>query len=75
MCKVLDKDTIKPEILPHLSVAKHGCFSKRLPGKRYSIHFPQVENWLSIPSYFCFSMILFPQPMSCMPCHRLRCMP
>ena len=29
MCEVLDKDAIKPEILPHLSVSKHGCFSKR----------------------------------------------
>jgi len=24
MCEVLDKDAIKPEILPHLSVAKRG---------------------------------------------------
>ncbi len=23
MCEVLHKDTIKPEILPHLSVSKH----------------------------------------------------
>lgn len=28
MCKVLDKDAIKPEILPHLSVAKRGYASK-----------------------------------------------
>ena len=28
MCEVLDKDTIKPEILPHLSVAKRGYVSK-----------------------------------------------
>ena len=29
MCEVLDKDTMKSEILPHLSVSKHGCFLKR----------------------------------------------
>ena len=28
MCEVLDKDAIKPEILPHLSVSKRGYVSK-----------------------------------------------
>ena len=28
MYEVLDKDTIKFEILPHLSVAKHDCVTK-----------------------------------------------
>ena len=28
MCEVLDKDMMKPEILPHLSVAKRGYASK-----------------------------------------------
>ena len=28
MYEVLDKDTIKFEILPHLSVAKRGCVTK-----------------------------------------------
>ena len=28
MCEVLHKDTIKSEILPHLSVAKRGYASK-----------------------------------------------
>ena len=28
MYEVLGYDTIKPKILPHLSVSKHGCFSK-----------------------------------------------
>ena len=28
MCEVLDKDAIKPEILPHLSVVKRGYASK-----------------------------------------------
>ena len=32
MYEVLDKDTIKSEILPHLSVAKRGYVSKRQPG-------------------------------------------
>lgn len=29
MCEVLDKDMMKSEILSHLPVSKHGCFSKR----------------------------------------------
>ena len=31
MCKVLDKDTIKSEIPPHLSVAKRGSVSRSNP--------------------------------------------
>ena|GEM_PF-1294818 len=31
MYEVLDKDTIKSEILPHLSVAKHGCLDENVP--------------------------------------------
>ena len=30
MCEVLDKDAIKPEILPHLSVAKRVYVSKKV---------------------------------------------
>lgn len=28
MCEVLDNDAMIYKILPHLSVSKHGCFSK-----------------------------------------------
>lgn len=40
MCEVLHKDTIKPEILPHLSVSKHSCFSKgdQVKGIQYIFH-------------------------------------
>ena len=31
MYEVLDKDTIKSEILPHLSVAKHGGLDENVP--------------------------------------------
>jgi len=34
MCEVLDKDTIKPEILPHSSVAKRSYASKSQLGER-----------------------------------------
>ena len=42
MYEVLDKDTIKIEILPHLSVAKRGYVGG------HSVHSLQVENGLSV---------------------------
>ena len=53
MYEVLDKDTIKSEILPHLSVAKRGYVSKKLPGGSYSIHSLQVENRLPMAYASC----------------------
>ncbi len=53
MYEVLDKDTIKSEILPHLSVSKRGHVSKKLPGGSYSIHSLQVENRLSMAYASC----------------------
>ena len=53
MYEVLDKDTIKSEILPHLSVAKRGYGSKKLPGGSYSIHSLQVENRLPMAYASC----------------------
>ena len=44
MCEVLDKDTIKPEILPHLSVAKRGYASKSNLLSVLSTHSLQVES-------------------------------
>ena len=56
MYEVLDKDTIKSEILPHLSVAKRGYVSKKLPGGSYSIHSLQVENRLPMAHASCFHL-------------------
>ena len=36
MYEVLDKDTIKSEILPHLSVAKRGCVSNKVTWRKSS---------------------------------------
>ena len=44
MCKVLDKDTIKSEILHHLSVAKRGYASKSNLVSVLSTHSLQVES-------------------------------
>ena len=41
---VVDKDTIKSEILPHLSVAKRGYVSESASGGSYSIRSLQVES-------------------------------
>jgi len=38
MYEVLDKDTIKSEILPHLSVAKRGFATKSTPRRDHSGH-------------------------------------
>ena len=39
MYEVLDKDTIKIEILPHLSVAKHGYATKMTSRRSFSVSF------------------------------------
>ena len=48
MCKVLDKDTIKPEILHHLSVAKRGYASKSNLVSVLSTHSLQVESVFTV---------------------------
>ena len=48
MYEVLDKDTIKSEILPHLSVAKRGYVLKRRSGGSHLMYSLQVENGLSV---------------------------
>ena len=44
MYEVLHKDSMKSEILPHLSVAKRGYASKSDPVKASQCMFLQVEN-------------------------------
>jgi len=44
MCELLDKDTIKSEILPHLSVAKRGYALKVTLWRGRSVHSKQVEK-------------------------------
>ena len=44
MYEVLHKDSMKSEILPHLSVAKRGYASKSNPVKASQCMFLQVEN-------------------------------
>ena len=57
MYEVPYKDTMKYEILPHLSVAKRGYVSEGGLAEVCSIRSPQVENGLPITDYFCFSMM------------------
>ena len=70
MNKVMDKDTIKNENPPLLAGAKHSYVSKRWPGGNYSIHYTQIENWLSMADYFCISMMQSLLVVSSMLCNR-----
>ena len=48
MYEVLHKDSMKSEILPHLSVAKRGYASKSNPVKASQCMFLQVENIFAV---------------------------
>ena len=70
MYEVLNKDTMKYEILPHLSVEKRGYVSKgNLTEVLQSILY-KPGNWLSMADYFCVCMILSSLAMSSMLCNR-----
>jgi len=56
MYPVLDKDTIKNEILPHLSKAKRGYVSK-LPHRGCKRHLVQVEDRLPMGTPSCGSLV------------------
>ena len=72
MHKVLDEDTIKPEILPQAVCGKTWlCFRRRLGGS-YSMCSLQVENRLSTAYYVCFSMMSSWLVVSNIPHNRLR---
>jgi len=70
MYEVLDKDTIKSENLPYLSVAKRGYASKGYLAKviQYILYMP--ENWLKMADYFCLCMMQAPLAMGSMACNR-----
>ena len=53
MYEVLDKDTIKSEILPHLSGAKRGYVLKRRLGGSHLMYSLQVENRLPMAYVSC----------------------
>ena len=57
MHKVLDEDTIKPEILPQLSVAKRGYVSEGDLAEVIPCVLYKLKAWLSIADYFCFFMM------------------
>ena len=57
MHKVLDEDTIKPEILPQIVCGKSClCFRMQLGGS-YSMRSLQVESLLSMVDYFRLPMM------------------
>ena len=57
MYEVLDKDTIKSEILPYLSVAKRGYVSEGDLAEVIPCVLYMLKAWLSIADYFCFSIM------------------
>ena len=67
MYEVLDKQTIKSEILRHLYVAKRGYASKKVTCGSYSMYFLQVENWLPMADYFCVCIMPSPLAVGSMP--------
>ena len=72
MYEVLDKDTIKSENLPYLSVAKRGYAPKGYLAKVIQCILYMPENWLQMADYFCLCMMQAPLAMSSMPCNRPR---
>ena len=72
MYEVLNKDTMKYEILPHLSVEKRGYVSKSDLTEVIQSNLYKPGNWLSMADYFCVCMMLSSLAMSSMLCNRLR---
>ena len=74
MYEVLDKDTIKFEILPHLSVAKRGYASESDLAEVIPYVLYKLRAWLPMADYFCVCMMLFPLVVGRMPsnCSRWR---
>ena len=70
MYEALNKDTMKYEILPHLSVEKRGYVSKSDLTEVIQSNLYKPENWLSMADYFCVSMMLSSLGMSSMLCNR-----
>ena len=72
MYEVLNKDTMKYEILPHLSVEKRSYLSKSDLTEVIQSNLYKPGNWLSMADYFCVCMMLSPLAISSMLCNRLR---
>ena len=70
MYEVLNKDTMKYEILPHLSVEKRGYVSKSDPTEVIQNILYKPGNWLLMADYFCVCMMLSSLAMSSMLCNR-----
>ncbi len=70
MYEVLDKDTIKSEFLPCLSVEKRGFVSKSDLTEVVQSNLYKPGNWLSMADYFCVCMMLSSLAMSSMLCNR-----
>ena len=72
MYEVLNKDAMKYEILPHLSVEKRGYVSKSDPTEVIQSILYKPGNWLLMADYFCVCMMLLPLSVSSTPCNRSR---
>ena len=72
MYEVLNKDTMKYEILPHLSVEKRDYVSKCDLTEVIQSNLYKPENWLSMADDFYVCMILSTLGMSSMLCNRSR---
>ena len=72
MYEALNKDTMKYETLPHLSVAKRGYVSKSDLTEVIQSNLYKPGNWLSMADDFYVSMMLSSLAMSSIPYNRLR---
>ena len=72
MSEVLHKDTIKPEILPHLSVAKSGYTLNDYREKVIHNILYMPENRLSMADYCNLCKMQAPLTISSIPCNRSR---
>ena len=72
MYEALNKDTMKYEILPHLSVEKRGYVSTSDLTEVIQSNLYKLGNWLSMADYFCVCMMLSSLDMSSMLCNRSR---
>ena len=72
MYEVLNKDAMKYEILPRLSVEKRGYVSKGNLTEVIQRILYKPGNWLSMADYFCVCMMLSSLAMSSILYNRLR---
>ena len=72
MYEALNKDTMKYEILPHLSVEKRGYVTKSDLTEFIQSNLYKPGNWLSMADYFCVCMMLSSLAMSSILYNRLR---